>query len=307
MEAQVTNTKGKINIVLKNRQQEMEQLQHAAIKRDIDPFRHIDQEFAAFIGLEKLKKTIKEIYANVHINQKREAAGLKQEKQVLHMLFEGNPGTGKTTIARKLAAVFHEMNVLDKGHFIEAERADLVGEYIGHTAQKTRALVQRAMGGILFIDEAYSLARGGEKDFGKEAIDTLVKHMEDASNRFILILAGYPREMANFMSLNPGLRSRFPIQLQFPDYKSEQLMDIAKGMLAEKEYQLTKEAEWKLKEIIVQQKSKRTPDFSNARFVRNILEKAIRMQAVRLVRHDHHLSTEELMKVTVADLNAEES
>ncbi|SNZ09814.1 stage V sporulation protein K [Terribacillus aidingensis] len=306
MEAQVTNTKGKINIVLKNRQQEMEQLQHATIKRDIDPFRHIDQEFAAFIGLEKLKKTIKEIYANVHINQKREAAGLKQEKQVLHMLFEGNPGTGKTTVARKLAAVFHEMNVLDKGHFIEAERADLVGEYIGHTAQKTRALVQRAMGGILFIDEAYSLARGGEKDFGKEAIDTLVKHMEDASNRFILILAGYPREMANFMSLNPGLRSRFPIQLQFPDYKSEQLMDIAKGMLAEKEYQLTKEAEWKLKEIIVQQKSKRTPDFSNARFVRNILEKAIRMQAVRLVRHDHHLSTEELMKVTVADLNAEE-
>jgi stage V sporulation protein K len=306
VEAQVTNTKGKINIVLKNRQQEMEQLQHATIKRDIDPFRHIDQEFAAFIGLEKLKKTIKEIYANVHINKKREAAGLKQEKQVLHMLFEGNPGTGKTTVARKLAAVFHEMNVLDKGHFIEAERADLVGEYIGHTAQKTRALVQRAMGGILFIDEAYSLARGGEKDFGKEAIDTLVKHMEDASNRFILILAGYPREMANFMSLNPGLRSRFPIQLQFPDYKSEQLMDIAKGMLAEKEYQLTKEAEWKLKEIIVQQKSKRSADFSNARFVRNVLEKAIRMQAVRLVRHDHHLSTEELMKVTVADLNAEE-
>ncbi|WP_141234992.1 AAA family ATPase [Terribacillus saccharophilus] len=306
MEAQVTNAKGKINIVLKNRQQETEQLQSGTVKRDIDPFRHIDQEFSAFIGMEKLKKTIKEIYANVHISGKREAAGLKQEKQVLHMLFEGNPGTGKTTVARKLASVFHDMNVLDKGHFIEAERADLVGEYIGHTAQKTRALVQRAMGGILFIDEAYSLARGGEKDFGKEAIDTLVKHMEDASNRFILILAGYPREMGHFMSLNPGLRSRFPIQLEFPDYKSEQLMDIAKGMFAEKEYQLTKEAEWKLKEIIVQQKAKRTADFSNARFVRNVIEKAIRMQAVRLVRHDHHLSTEELMKVTVADLNQEE-
>lgn len=136
MEAQVTNAKGKINIVLKNRQQETEQLQSAAAKRDIDPFRHIDQEFASFIGMEKLKKTIKEIYANVHISQKREAAGLKQEKQVLHMLFEGNPGTGKTTVARKLASVFRDMEVLDKGHFIEAERADLVGEYIGHTAQK---------------------------------------------------------------------------------------------------------------------------------------------------------------------------
>src|SRR5690625_3880907 len=139
------------------------------------------------------------------------------------MLFKGNPGTGKTTVARKLAKMYFDMNILSKGHFIEAERADLVGEYIGQTAQKTRALIQKSMGGILFIDEAYSLARGGEKDFGKEAIDTLVKHMEDNHNDFVLILAGYPHEMERFLSLNPGLKSRFPFILDFQNYDVDQL------------------------------------------------------------------------------------
>src|SRR5699024_5761506 len=132
-------------------------------------------------------------------------------------------------------------NILTKGHFIEAERADLVGEYIGQTAQKTRAIIQKAMGGILFIDEAYSLARGGEKDFGKEAIDTLVKHMEDNQNNFILILAGYPYEMERFLLLNPGLKSRFPFILDFADYEADHLVDIAVNMVEKKEYKLTKE------------------------------------------------------------------
>src|SRR5699024_11220316 len=137
------------------------------------------------------KHYVKEIYAMNLIQSRREELGLEASSQSLHMIFKGNPGTGKTTIARKLASVFGELQVLSKGHFIEAERADLVGEYIGKTAHKTRALIQKSMGGILFIDEAYSLARGGEKDFGKEAIDTLINHMEDKQNDIVLILTVY--------------------------------------------------------------------------------------------------------------------
>ncbi|MGV2806625.1 AAA family ATPase, partial [Clostridium perfringens] len=132
-----------------------------------------------------------------------------------------------TTVARIVAKLFQKMGVLNKGHLVEVERADLVGEYIGHTAQKTRELVKKALGGILFIDEAYSLARGGEKDFGKEAIDTLVKAMEDHKNQFILILAGYSDEIDFFMDSNPGLYSRFPIQMDFPDYNLDQLIQIS--------------------------------------------------------------------------------
>ncbi|GJM69287.1 hypothetical protein HMSSN036_15030 [Paenibacillus macerans] len=150
----------------------------------------------------------------------RSEAGLLSGPQVYHMIFKGNPGTGKTTVARIVAKMFQRMGVLSKGHLIEVERADLVGEYIGHTAQKTRDLVKKALGGILFIDEAYSLARGGEKDFGKEAIDTLVKAMEDQKNQFILILAGYSDEMDFFLSTNPGLPSRFPIQMDFRTIRS---------------------------------------------------------------------------------------
>src|SRR5699024_9845279 len=151
-----------------------------------------------------------ETYATILINEKRKQIGLPCSTQVLHMLFQGNPGTGKTTVARKPAQMYFHMNILSTGHFIHAEPAYPVGEHTRQTAQKTRALIQKAIGGILFIDEAYSLARGGEKDFGKAAIDTLVKHMEDNHNDFVLILAGYPHEMERFLSLNPGLKSRFP-------------------------------------------------------------------------------------------------
>src|SRR5699024_10795743 len=160
-----------------------------------DIFKDIEKEMGNLIGLENIKKILKEIYAWVYVNKQRESLGLKSDNQVLHMLFKGNPGTGKTSVARIVGKLLHQLNILSKGHLIEAERADLVGEYIGHTAQKTRDLIKKSMGGILFIDEAYSLARGGEKDFGKEAIDTLVKHMEDKQHEFILILAGYSQEM----------------------------------------------------------------------------------------------------------------
>jgi stage V sporulation protein K len=203
--------------------------EHSALKE-------IEDELGALVGMEEMKRMIKEIYAWIFVNKKREELGLKARKQALHMMFKGNPGTGKTTVARLIGKLFLKMNVLSKGHLIEAERADLVGEYIGHTAQKTRDLVKKAQGGILFIDEAYSLGRGGEKDFGKEAIDTLVKHMEDKQHEFILILAGYSREMDYFLTLNPGLHSRFPLVIDFPNYTIEQLMEIASRMLDEREY-----------------------------------------------------------------------
>lgn len=243
----------------------------------------IEKELEELVGLKEMKRFIKEIYAWLYINKCRKEEGLKVGNQVLHMVFKGNPGTGKTTVARLLAKLFKEMEVLTKGHLLEVERADLVGEYIGHTAQKTRDLVKKAIGGILFIDEAYSLARGGEKDFGKEAIDTLVKAMEDQQHDFVLILAGYSREMEHFLTLNPGLPSRFPITMKFPDYTNEELMEIARRMTADREYEMSKDAEWKLHDYLQSLKVERSFNFSNGRLIRNIIEKAIRAQAVRLL------------------------
>ncbi|HAQ08572.1 MAG TPA: stage V sporulation protein K [Bacillus bacterium] len=269
--------------------------EHAALKE-------IEEELGTLVGMEEMKRMIKEIYAWIYVNKKREELGLKAGKQALHMMFKGNPGTGKTTVARIIGKLFLKMNVLSKGHLIEAERADLVGEYIGHTAQKTRDLIKKAMGGILFIDEAYSLGRGGEKDFGKEAIDTLVKHMEDKQHDFILILAGYSREMEYFLTLNPGLHSRFPLVIDFPDYSIDQLMDISQRMMKEREYNFSHEAERKLREHLISVKSTygRT-GFSNGRYVRNVIEKSIRAQAMRLVKQNQY-DRHELMMVRSNDL-----
>lgn len=240
------------------------------------------RELYNMIGLEKVKELALELEAFITVQKQRARHNLRNQPLVLHMIFKGNPGTGKTTVARLFGKLLNNLQVLPKGHMVEVERADLVGEYIGHTAQKTREKVQKAMGGVLFIDEAYSLARGGEKDFGKEAVDTLVKAMEDYKNEFILILAGYTAPMEEFLRLNPGLKSRFPIQLYFPDYSVQELMDIAQLMLEERQYRLTHRALNKVREIIDQQISFSYHDFSNARLVRNLLETAIRRHAVRL-------------------------
>ncbi|ASN07379.1 stage V sporulation protein K [Virgibacillus necropolis] len=295
------NKNGQINIVLYDKDGVKVESDQRQSYNESSPFYRIDQEFSSFVGMDYLKQSIKEIYAMITINEKRKQVGLNSSNQVLHMLFKGNPGTGKTTIARKLASAYYDMNILSKGHFIEAERADLVGEYIGQTAQKTRAIIQKAAGGILFIDEAYSLARGGEKDFGKEAIDTLVKHMEDDHDDFVLILAGYPYEMERFLLLNPGLKSRFPFILDFEDYAVDQLVQIAKKMLREREYQLTNEAEWKLREQIILEKNHSPSNFSNARFVRNVIEHSIRKQAMRILNLNN-ISTDTLITLTKQDL-----
>ncbi|HSH25189.1 MAG TPA: stage V sporulation protein K [Massilibacterium sp.] len=278
---------GQINVILNGERalsvvrceqmkKEEEQVEHA-------PLHWMKQELDSLVGLDSLKTTIEEIYAWVYINEKRKEKGLKTDKQVLHMLFKGNPGTGKTTVARLIGQMFQKMNVLSKGHLIEVERADLVGEYIGHTAQKTRDLIKKALGGILFIDEAYALARGGEKDFGKEAIDTLVKSLEDKKHDFILILAGYKEEMDYFLSLNPGLPSRFPIKVDFPDYTVDELLEISRRLVKQKDYRFHPDAEWKLKEHLIEQKNRQESRFSNGRYIRNLLERAIRKQAMRLL------------------------
>ncbi|WP_139488865.1 AAA family ATPase [Brevibacillus dissolubilis] len=266
-----------------------------------DPLRLIIDELEAMIGLAEAKRVMYEIYALLRVNQERAKHQLKIEQQVYHMVFKGSPGTGKTTVARIFGRILKEMGILSKGHLIEAERADLVGEFIGHTAQKTRELIKKALGGILFVDEAYSLARGGEKDFGKEAVDVLTKAMEDHKNEFICILAGYTDEMDDFLMLNPGLPSRFPIQIYFNDYDVEELMQIAEQMIAVKQYQMSTAAKDKIRVHLHKQKSDPFLDgFSNARYIRNMIEQAIRVQAVRLLQTGQP-SREDLMTLRADD------
>ncbi len=286
-----TTKKGSIKIILTNKPDDVRDYSDSLFQTDREKEQHdilakFEKELDKYVGLEEIKRLVHEIYAWIYVNRCREERGLKASKQVLHMIFKGNPGTGKTTVARIIASFLYEMGVLSKGHLLEVERADLVGEYIGHTAQKTREVLKKASGGILFVDEAYSLARGGEKDFGKEAIDTLVKAMEDKQHDFVLILAGYSREMDYFLSLNPGLPSRFPISIDFPNYTTEQLVEIVRRMLAEREYEMTPEAEQHVREHIKKVREEQERSFSNGRYVRNIVEEAIRMQAVRLLREN---------------------
>ncbi len=258
-------------------------------------------ELNRLVGLSQVKQIVLEIKAYIEIQQKRADCGLRKSPQALHMIFKGNPGTGKTTVARLMGQIFKGLQVLPQGHLIEAERADLVGEYIGQTAQKTRDKIKKSQGGILFIDEAYSLGRGGERDFGKEAIDVLVKGMEDFRNEFVLVLAGYRLEMSRFISLNPGLSSRFPIQIDFPDYSIQELLAIADMMATERHYRWSPAARVSLKRYLSGSLHWSQPHFSNARLVRNILEKSLRRQALRLSGRQS-LSREELMTIEAEDL-----
>jgi stage V sporulation protein K len=262
-----------------------------------DAFNELEQ----LIGLKQVKRNIAEVTAFSLIQKQRVQKQLKACPTVLHAVFKGNPGTGKTTVARILGRIFHDIGVLGKGHLIEAERADLVGEYIGHTALKTKDIIKKSLGGILFVDEAYTLAQGGEKDFGKEAIAALVKAMEDNRDNLIVILAGYRYEMDLFLKSNPGLRSRFPIQIDFNDYDNEELFRIALQMYSERDYELSNRCRWKLKCQLEEYTKKRHPHSGNARYVRNLVEKSIRLQAMRIVDREY-LTRRDLMLIEEIDL-----
>jgi len=261
----------------------------------------IKKELDSLVGLNNVKKHINEIYAFMEIQKRRSREKLHTESQALHMVFKGNPGTGKTTVARILGKLFRETGILPKGHLVEVERADLVGEYIGHTAQKSRDQIKKSLGGILFIDEAYSLARGGEKDFGKEAIDTIVKGMEDHKENLIIILAGYVEEMDRFMQTNPGLRSRFPIHINFPDYSTDELLAIADMLLQQRQYSLSSGSREELR-LIIEAMPRLHEHNGNARSVRNLIERAMRIQAVRLM-DKKEITREDLLMLSREDIS----
>ena len=268
-----------------------------ALSRCLNEFKHL-------VGLDRIKDFFYELYAWLEINKQREAMGLVVDPQVLHMVFTGNPGTGKTTIARIASKFFKDMGILEKGHLIEVDRADLVGEYIGHTAQKTKELINKAIGGVLFIDEAYALSRGGEKDFGKEAIDTLVKAMEDRRSEFILILAGYTHEMNSFLNANSGISSRLPNQLLFPDFSVDELIAITENMINKRDYTISDKASVDLRNYLQDQKLNYNPNLGNAIFIRNLVEKAIRKQSIRMLSIQN-LTREELMTLRQEDFQLE--
>lgn len=263
--------------------------------------RAVMAELDGLIGLQGVKQLVREVQAFAAIGMRRAAAGLVSQATGLHMVFTGNPGTGKTTVARLLSRLFREMGLLRQGQMVEAERADLVGEYIGHTAQKTRETIGRAIGGVLFVDEAYSLARGGEKDFGKESIDCLVRAMEEHRGELLIILAGYPVEMDWFLNQNPGLRSRFPVQIAFEDYGPAELQAIALSMWRERQYELSPDAQTALGWLLEDEGWPAGGECGNARAIRNLVERSLRCQALRLVGRAQ-LSREELITITRADL-----
>jgi stage V sporulation protein K len=261
-------------------------------------------ELNDMIGLTPVKDFVLEMKDMVSIQIERAKIGQTVQSQSLHMIYTGNPGTGKTTVARIVAKIFKALGVVSKGHLVEVTREDLVGEFIGHTAPKTRKVIECAIGGILFIDEAYALSRGGDNDFGKEAIDTLVKGMEENREDLIVILAGYTKEMTEFMKVNSGLKSRFPNQIQFPDYTAEELLSIAKTSLAKEQFQIDHMVEKALLSVLERRQIAGRNDDGNGRLVRNVIQEAVRKQSKRLKQNGYQ-TPEELKILRSEDFGVE--
>ncbi|MDR0579260.1 MAG: AAA family ATPase [Campylobacteraceae bacterium] len=260
----------------------------------------LENELSKIVGLDEVKNHIRSLSAKLRLEKERKKIGLPTNASAsLHMIFKGNPGTGKTMIARTIANVLHNTGVIKTSKLVETDRGGLVAGYVGQTAIKTKEVIWEAMDGVLFVDEAYSLAQGGENDFGKEAIDTLVKMMDDNRDRLVVILAGYNNDMDRFLSINAGLKSRFPHIIEFKDYNTDELLQIAASLFKSKGYILDNKAFDKLKVILVQ--AKLEPQFGNGRYVRNIFEKSINNQALRLST-DNDLTKEELTTILDSDI-----
>lgn len=260
-------------------------------------------ELDTLVGLASVKEEIKTLSNFIKIQQKRKEQGLKSSSVSYHCVFTGNPGTGKTTVARIVAQIYKDLGILSKGHLVETDRAGLVAEYVGQTAVKTNKIIDSALDGVLFIDEAYSLIGTGQ-DYGKEAIATLLKRMEDNRDRLVVILAGYSKEMQDFINTNPGLQSRFNRYIDFPDYSAEELLQIFEKNVEKFDYKLQNEVRQAMKEFFHNAVENKDANFGNARFVRNIFEKTLEKQANRLST-DPDLDTDELTLITLADLPIE--
>ena len=256
------------------------------------------------VGLAPVKLRVREIAALLLVEKLRRSVGMQAEPPPLHMSFTGNPGTGKTTVATRMASILHALGYVRKGQLVSVTRDDLVGQYIGHTAPKTKEVLKRAMGGVLFIDEAYYLYRPeNERDYGQEAIEILLQVMESQRDDLVVIFAGYKDRMDRFFSSNPGMMSRVAHHIDFPDYSEEELMAIADLMLRRMQYHLSDAAAAALREYIALRK--RQPRFSNARSIRNALDRARLRQANRLFEgRDQRLSPEALSTIEADDIRA---
>ncbi len=263
---------------------------------------------AELVGLAPVKTRIREIAALLLVEKLRSEAGLSAGSPSLHMSFTGNPGTGKTTVALRMAGILHRLGYVRKGHLVAVTRDDLVGQFIGHTAPKTKEVLKRAMGGVLFIDEAYYLYRPeNERDYGQEAIEIMLQVMEDQRDDLVVILAGYKDRMDRFFQSNPGMSSRIAHHIDFPDYAPDELLSIAQLMLDQMQYRLSDSARRALAEYIKLRREQ--PNFANARSMRNGLDRARLRQASRLVEAGgaspgEALTREQLMTIEAEDIRA---
>ena len=253
------------------------------------------------VGLAPVKQRIREIAAFLLVARARERVGLASGPPTLHMSFTGNPGTGKTTVALRMASILHKLGYVRKGHLVSVTRDDLVGQYIGHTAPKTKEVLKRAMGGVLFIDEAYYLHRPeNEKDYGQEAIEILLQVMENQREDLVVILAGYRDRMDKFFSSNPGFRSRIAHHIDFPDYDNRELLAIAETIAAENQYRLSDAARAAMTDYIARRRQQ--PNFANARSIRNAIDRARLRQAMRLFKDGGAVDRNGLMTIEAEDI-----
>lgn len=262
----------------------------------------LQQQLHRLVGLKEVKERVDTLINTIRVRQLRQQHDLPVPPVSLHMVFTGNPGTGKTTVARLLARIFRALGVVEKGQLVEVDRSGLVAGYVGQTALKVRERVQAALGGVLFIDEAYALVAGrGESDFGHEAVDVLLKAMEDQRDEFIVIAAGYTDKMREFVDSNPGLRSRFAHFIEFADYDAEELMLILERMVEDQGYALSEAARIHARQRLTELAARKSSSFANAREVRNLFERSLSRHANRLAAVARP-SREELMTLEAADL-----
>ena len=279
-----------------------ENTEAAAEENPPEKIEDLQAELDSYIGLENIKEEVRDLINMVRVHKLREENGLPNTELSLHMVFSGNPGTGKTTVARIISRIYCALGLLSKGHLVEVDRSGLVAGYVGQTAIKTREVIEKALGGVLFIDEAYALApENTDKDFGQEAIDTVLKAMEDHRDDFVVIVAGYDNLMPRFIDSNPGLRSRFNKYLYFADYDGAQLFEIFKGRVSKNDYTLSDEAAGAVQAHLQRLYENRDDNFGNARDVRNLFEKIVANQADRVAVMDSP-TDEDLVTITAADL-----